>query len=102
MVPSNHFHCPGFYMVGNVRKGCWKTAGHGDQDLAAAFANSCNAAFADIAVELGAETLRKYTEQAGLTSAYRLDGLTTAKGSFDWNLTQAAWAGRGWARTRTW
>ena len=42
-------------------------------------------------------TLRKYTEQAGLTSAYRLDGLTTAKGSFDWNLTQGrlGWAGVG-------
>ena len=36
VLPSNHFYCPGYYVVNGVRKGCWKTAGHGDQDLAAA------------------------------------------------------------------
>ena len=55
-------------------------------------------AFAQIAEELGADTLKKYTEKAGLTSAYSVDGLPTAKGSFDWEgITdgQLGWAGIG-------
>jgi len=87
--------CAGSVQIGEETIIC--SVVHGEQDIAAAFANSCNAAFAEIAVELGAETLRKYTEQAGLTSSYRLDGLASAKGSFDWNLTggRLGWAGVG-------
>ena len=48
---------------------------HGEQDIASAFANSCNVAFAQIAQELGPGTLEKYTEQAGLTGSYSISGL---------------------------
>ena len=94
-LEARTWECAGSVQIGEETVIC--SGVHGEQDIAAAFANSCNAAFADIAVELGAETLRKYTEQAGLTASYRLDGLTTAKGSFDWNLTQGrlGWAGVG-------
>ena len=71
---------------------------HGEQDIASAFANSCNVAFAQIAQELGPGTLEKYTEQAGLTGSYSISGLPTAKGSFDFdNITdgQLGWAGVG-------
>ena len=71
---------------------------HGEQDIASAFANSCNVAFAQIAQELGADTLEKYTEQAGLTDSYSISGLPTAKGSFDFdNITdgQLGWAAVG-------
>ena len=94
-LESRTWDCAGSARIGEETIVC--SGVHGEQDIAAAFANSCNAAFADIAVELGAETLRKYTEQAGLTAAYRMDGLTAAKGSFDWNLTEGrlGWAGVG-------
>ena len=87
--------CAGSVQIGEETIVC--SGVHGEQDIASAFANSCNAAFAQIAVELGAETLRKYTEQAGLTSSYSVDGLTTAKGSFDWALDDGrlGWAGVG-------
>lgn len=71
---------------------------HGEQDIGDAFANSCNAAFAQIAAELGADTLRKYTEQAGLTGSYTVDGIPTARGSFGWEgMTEGrlGWAGVG-------
>ena len=71
---------------------------HGEQDIGDAFANSCNAAFAQIAAELGAETLQRYTEQAGLTASYSVDGLASARGSFAWEgMTQGrlGWAGVG-------
>ena len=94
-IETRTWNCTGSVQIGDETIVC--SGVHGEQDVAAAFANSCNAAFAEIAVELGAETLRKYTEQAGLTSSYSVDGLTTAKGSFDWDLDEGrlGWAGVG-------
>ena len=88
--------CEGSVQIGDETIVCSGT--HGQQDIASAFANSCNVAFAQIAVELGAETLAEYTEKAGLTDSYSIDGLPTAKGSFDFaGITdgQLGWAGVG-------
>ncbi len=82
VVPSNHFHCPGFYMVGNVRKGCWKTAGHGDQDLAAAVRNSCNPAFMMVGQRIGAERFYDYFSNFGLTETTGVDLPGEAIGSY--------------------
>ena len=94
-LENRTWNCAGSLRIGEETVIC--SGVHGQQDIAAAFANSCNCAFAEIAVELGAETLRTYTEKAGLTSAYRLDGLASARGSFDWDLTggRLGWAGVG-------
>ena len=94
-IENRTWTCGGSVEIGEETIVC--SGVHGEQDMAAAFANSCNCAFAEIAVELGAETLRRYTEQAGLTESCRLDGLTTARGSFDWDLTDGrlGWAGVG-------
>ena len=94
-IESRTWNCIGSVQIGEETIVC--SGVHGEQDISAAFANSCNAAFAQIAVELGAETLRTYTEKAGLTASYSVDGLTTAKGSFDWALDDGrlGWAGVG-------
>lgn len=88
--------CQGTVQIGDETIVCSGT--HGQQHIGDAFANSCNVAFAQIAAELGADTLRKYTEKAGLTDSYSVDGLPTAKGSFVWeDITdgQLGWAGVG-------
>ena len=88
--------CAGSVQIGDETIVCSGT--HGEQDIAAAFANSCNVAFAQIAQELGTATLEKYTERAGLTASYSINGLPTAKGSFDFDgITdgQLGWAGVG-------
>lgn len=90
------WECAGSVQIGDETIVCSGT--HGRQDIAAAFANSCNVAFAQIAVEIGADTLEKYTERAGLTGSYSIDGLPTAKGSFDFEgITdgELGWAGVG-------
>lgn len=94
-LESRTWDCAGSVQIGDETIVC--SGVHGEQDIAAAFANSCNAAFAQIAVELGAETLRTYTEKAGLTASYSLDGLPSARGSFDWELNEGrlGWAGVG-------
>lgn len=88
--------CTGSVRIGEETIVC--SGVHGEQSVGDAFANSCNTAFARIAEELGSETLRRYTEKAGLTESYSVDGLPTARGTFDWeNLTGGAlgWAGIG-------
>ena len=90
------WNCAGSAQVGEETIVC--SGVHGEQNIEDAFANSCNAAFAQIAAELGADTLRKYTEKAGLTAAYGVDGLPTARGSFGWeDMTEGrlGWAGVG-------
>lgn len=88
--------CQGSVQIGEETIVCSGT--HGEQHIGDAFANSCNVAFAQIAAELGADTMKKYTEKAGLTGSYSVDGLPTAKGSFDWSdITdgELGWAGVG-------
>ncbi len=88
--------CSGSVQVGEETVVCSGT--HQEQNIRDAFANSCNVAFAQIAQELGADTLKQYTEQAGLTDSYSVDGIPTARGTFDWkNITdgQLGWAGVG-------
>ena len=88
--------CSGDVRVGEETVVC--SGIHGEQDIGDAFANSCNAAFAQIAAELGADTLKRYTERAGLTSSYSVDDLPTARGSFSWeSMTEGrlGWAGVG-------
>ena len=74
------------------------TAAHGYVDFESALAQSCNCGFADLTQRLGADVMKEYTEQLGLTTAYDIDGIHNAEGSFefpddaDLNL---AWAGIG-------
>lgn len=95
-LEERSWSCTGSAQIGEETIIC--SGVHGEEDIGDAFANSCNVVFAEIAAELGAETLKKYTEGAGLTASYRLDGLPTACGTFRWeNMTEGrlGWAGVG-------
>lgn len=88
--------CQGTVRIGDETIVCSGT--HGEQGLSDAFANSCNVVFALLAAELGADTMKHYTEKAGLTDSYSINGLPTAKGTFAWEgITegQLGWAGVG-------
>ena len=88
--------CAGSVQIGDETIVCSGT--HGEQHIGDAFANSCNVAFAQITQELGADTMKRYTEKAGLTDSYSIDGLPTAKGSFGFEGIsdgQLGWAGVG-------
>lgn len=70
---NSSYYCPGYHMVGSVRKNCWKLAGHGSQTLAQAVQNSCNPAFMMIGQAIGGEKLYDYFENFGLTSVTGID-----------------------------
>ena len=55
------FNCEGEYTSGGYTIHCTGTV-HGQEDFADAFANSCNCAFAQMGIELGAEALQQAAE----------------------------------------
>lgn len=100
-VQSKTWTCHHSVIINGQKITC--TGNHGTQTLKEALANSCNVAFAEIADELGSDTLKSYTEKAGLMKSYSIDGIPTAKGSFDFdNLSkdELGWAGIGQYKDR--
>ena len=93
-IESRTFHCTGSYAVGSDTVTCGKEI-HDHQTLKTAFRNSCNCAFAQIALELGAETFDRYVKQFGVTEPVSFDGLTTATGNVE--LLDAAAVNVGWS-----
>ena len=77
---SRAFTCTGSYELGEFTITC--PYAHGEMSLRDAFAKSCNCAYAQLSVELGGETLRRYAEKAGLLDSISVSGLPTAAGSF--------------------
>ncbi len=92
-IQEQQFVCKGKYQIGSEEITCDGT--HWEQDLKTAFRNSCNCAFAQIALQLGNKTLQRYVEMFGVTESVTFDGITTAKGNFD--LTDAAQLSLAWS-----
>lgn len=78
-IQEQMFRCTGEYLTGDGDITC--EFAHGEQNLQQAFTNSCNCAFSQIALQLGAQRLEKYIEQFGVLERISFDGLTTGKGS---------------------
>ena len=64
---GDSFYCPGHVSV--VGRGtpirCWKDGGHGSQNLTQAVQHSCNAAFVNIGLRVGAERFYDYLDAFG-------------------------------------
>ena len=79
-IEDQAFDCTGSYYVEGNEVTCGRE--HGQQKLVDALVNSCNCAYAQIALQLGADTLEKYVEKYKLTESLHFDGITTAEGYF--------------------
>lgn len=95
-IREQTFTCTGSYTIGADKITCEYT--HWDQDLQSAFRNSCNCAFAQIALQVGPENMERYAKSFGLTQSIRFDGITTAAGEYavvDADDVNIAWSGIG-------
>ncbi len=61
---------------------CWRSAGHGGESTAQALQNSCNLAFAHIALKLGGERFYDYIQRFGVTQKTGIDLSGESKGVF--------------------
>lgn len=94
-LDSFRYNCTGVRDMDGWKIRC--DAVHGVVDFDSALSKSCNGAFSVLSDRLGAATMKKYTKKAGLTTAYDIDGVHNAKGTFEFPNTafNLAWAGIG-------
>lgn len=95
-LEDRSFFCEGSLEFAGVKIIC--SGHHGEQTFEQAMANSCNVVFSQLAVELGQETLASYVRRYGFLDSQRLDGISTAAGSFPLRYAgdpELGWAGVG-------
>jgi len=66
LTPEDTVYCPGSYRLGRRTYRCWKRAGHGEVNLAAALRGSCDVYFYQLGVKLGIDRIAKYAKAFGL------------------------------------
>ena len=95
------FECDGVNQVGDGENSkLIDVTEHGEVNFRDALAQSCNGAFGALTRKVGAKTMEKYAEKAGLTEPVPVDEIETAAGSFDFpknDDVKLSWAGIGQA-----
>ena len=78
------FHCSGSEKIPGRSQllHCWRSTGHGSQKTANALQNSCNLAFAHIALRLGGERFYTYVKNFGVLEKTGIDLSGESKGVF--------------------
>lgn len=95
-IYSRTYTCNGGITINGEWIAC--TGNHGTLGFERAVQVSCNAAFATISNEVGAEALTTAAETVGITKNFEINGITTSKGVFDVSTADAnslGWAGIG-------
>lgn len=93
-VQQRTFTCTGRTTIGGDVITC--PYAHGTMDFDEALASSCNCVFAQLAVELGGQTMQHYAQEAGLLSEHDVSGITTESGLYEiGNENQLGWSGIG-------
>jgi len=78
------FHCAGAEQIPGraQRLHCWRSTGHGSQKTPQALQNSCNLAFAHIALKLGGDRFYEYVKNFGILEKTGIDLVGESKGVF--------------------
>ena len=81
---DTNFYCKGAEQIpGRSQKlHCWRSTGHGAEQTAQALQNSCNIAFAHIALKLGGERFYDYISRFGVLEKTGVDLAGESKGVF--------------------
>ena len=81
---NTNFFCGGAEQIPGraQRLHCWRSAGHGAEKTPQALQNSCNIAFAHIALKLGGERFYEYVEKFGILEKTGIDLAGESKGVF--------------------
>ena len=78
------FHCSGAEQIPGRSQllHCWRSTGHGSEKTPQALQNSCNLAFAHIALKLGGDRFYEYVEKFGILEKTGIDLNGESKGIF--------------------
>ncbi len=96
-IYTKTYSCSGTVSIGGHDITCEEA--HGDQSFSEAFANSCNCAFAQIAVEVGGEKMQETAERMGFNHKdFRMSDIPLATSRYDAKKADEnslAWSGIG-------
>ncbi|MBR7122352.1 MAG: PASTA domain-containing protein [Oscillospiraceae bacterium] len=78
------FHCSGSEQIPgrSQRLHCWRSTGHGSEKTPQALQNSCNIAFAHIALKIGGDRFYDYVQRFGILEKTGVDLAGESKGVF--------------------
>ena len=81
---NTSFHCSGAEQIPGRSQllHCWRSQGHGSEQTPQALQNSCNIAFAHIALKLGGEKFYEYIEKFGILEKTGIDLAGESRGIF--------------------
>ena len=81
---DTNFYCKGAEQIPGRSQllHCWRSAGHGSEKTPQALQNSCNIAFAHIALKMGGETFYEYVQRFGILEKTGIDLAGESKGVF--------------------
>ncbi len=81
---NTSFHCSGSEQIPGRAQllHCWRSTGHGAEQTPQALQNSCNIAFAHIALKLGGDRFYEYIEKFGILEKTGIDLTGESKGIF--------------------
>ena len=81
---QTNFYCKGAEQIPgrSQRLHCWRSSGHGAEQTPQALQNSCNIAFAHIALKLGGERFYSYVKDFGILEKTGIDLYGESKGVF--------------------
>ncbi len=77
---NDRFFCGGARQVDGQRIKCWRSIGHGSQDLGEGVKNSCNCVFMDLALRLGTDKLYDGIRNFGFGSKTNVDFYGESRG----------------------
>ncbi|MBD5559493.1 MAG: hypothetical protein HDQ87_03915 [Clostridia bacterium] len=91
------YDCPGEIVIAGQRITCPRDGGHGEEDLAGAFEDSCNVYFAQLAVTLGADRMTQTADRFLFNHAWHLADFAMLESSYSAgsNNGDLAWSGVG-------
>ena len=95
-LSEKRYYCEDEYYIAGVPIVCMHS--HYNQTFELAMANSCNVAFAQMAVKLGQDTMVNYVKQYGFLDKHSLDGIPTVAGSYPTEFVgdpELGWSGIG-------
>ncbi|MDO4731067.1 MAG: penicillin-binding transpeptidase domain-containing protein [Clostridia bacterium] len=95
-IDSRTFNCQGSYTVGNDKITCVQA--HGNISFKEAMSQSCNVAFAQLALELSKDKMTKQAEDMKFNSPIYVDSIALAQSVYDVKDAtdnQLAWSGSG-------
>ncbi|MBR5342987.1 MAG: penicillin-binding protein [Oscillospiraceae bacterium] len=95
-MDSRSFYCEGDVEIAGVKITC--SGEHDTQSFEESMANSCNVAFAQIAIKVGQENMIDYARAYGFLDGHELDGIPSAAGKYPLDFIgdpELAWSGIG-------